>query len=85
MMLSNRAGTIPWRGNEKKEQIARPSKGEITMTRELLNIFGMNIMMAEDANEPSLRVRPRRKIRRNRKNVKSRDTNEAFLRMLTAR
>ena len=37
------------------------------MTRELLNIFGMNIMMAEDANEPSLRVRPRRKIRRNRK------------------
>ena len=55
------------------------------MTRELLNIFGMTIMMAEDANEPSLRIRPRRKIRRNRKNVNSRDTNEAFLRMLTAR
>ncbi len=55
------------------------------MTRELMNIFGMNIMMAEDANEPSLRIRPRHKIRRNRKNENSCDTNEAFLRMLTAR
>lgn len=55
------------------------------MTRELLNIFGMNIMMAEDANEPSLRIRPHHKIRRNRKNEISRDADEAFLRMLTAR
>jgi len=55
------------------------------MTRELLNIFGMNIMMAEDANEPSLRIRPCRKTRRNRENRESRDTNEAFLRMLTVR
>ena len=55
------------------------------MTRELLNIFGMNIMMAEDANEPSLRVRPRHKIRSKQKSKESRDTGEAFLRMLTAR
>ena len=55
------------------------------MTRELLNIFRMNIMMAEDANEPSLRVRPCHRIRRTRKPEKSRETNEAFLRMLTAR
>ena len=55
------------------------------MTCELLSIFGMNIMMAEDANEPSLRVRPRRQIRKERKIKKSCDTNEAFLRMLTAR
>ena len=55
------------------------------MTRELLNIFGMDIMMAEDANEPSLRIRPRHKMRKERKSKKSGDTNEAFLRMLTAR
>ena len=55
------------------------------MTRELLNIFGMNIMMAEDANEPSLRIRPRHRIRRNRKTGESCDTHEAFLRMLNAR
>ena len=56
------------------------------MTRELLNIPGMNIMMAEDANEPSLRIRPRRKIRKERNNnMESHETNEVFLRMLTAR
>ena len=56
------------------------------MTRELLNIYGMNIMMAEDAGEPSLRVRPRHKVRKERRrDQESRDTNEAFLRMLTAR
>lgn len=56
------------------------------MTRELLNIFGMNIMMAEDANEPSLRLRPCRKARKERKKKKeSRAVDEAFLRMLTAR
>ena len=55
------------------------------MTRELLNLFGMNIMMAEDANEPSLRIRPRHKIRRNRKTVKMDETHEAFLQMLNAR
>ena len=55
------------------------------MTRELLNIFGMNIMIAEDANEPSLRIRPRHRIRKERKIKESRDTHEAFLRMLTAR
>ena len=55
------------------------------MTRELLNIFGMNIMMAEDANEPSLRIRPRHKSRKNRKNETSCDTNDTFLRMLTLR
>ena len=55
------------------------------MVRELLNIFGMNIMMAEDANEPSLRIRPRHKVRNERRDQESRDTNEVFLRMLTAR
>ena len=55
------------------------------MTRELLNIFGMNIMMAEDVNEPSLRVRPRHKIRRNRKTITGNESNEVFLRMLTTR
>ena len=55
------------------------------MTRELLNSFRMNIMMAEDANEPSLRIRPRHRVRRSRKSEKSCDTNEAFLRMLKAR
>ena len=55
------------------------------MTRELLNIFGMNIMMAEDANEPSLRTRPHHKARKNRKDKESHDTNETFMRMLTVR
>ena len=55
------------------------------MTRELLNTFGMNIMMAEDANEPSLRIRPHHKIRRTRKAMKTSETHEAFLRMLSAR
>jgi hypothetical protein len=55
------------------------------MTRELLNIFGMNTMMAEDVNEPSLRIHPHHKIRKDRKNKESRDINETFLRMLTAR
>lgn len=55
------------------------------MTRELLNIFGMNTMMAEDVNEPSLRVHPHHKIRKDRKNKEFRDINETFLRMLTAR
>ena len=55
------------------------------MTRELLNNFGMNTMMAEDANEPSLRIRPRHIVRRKRKIEKSCDINEAFLKMLTAR
>ena len=65
--------------------MARPPKGEITMTCELLNIFGMNTMMAEDANEPSLRIRPRHRVCRNRNAVITDETNEAFLRMLTAR
>lgn len=56
-----------------------------TMTRELLNIFGMNIMMAEDTNEPTLRIRPRQKTRKERRKKESRDTNEVFLRMLSAR
>ncbi len=55
------------------------------MIRELLNIFGMNIMMAEDVYEPSLRVRPRHKIRRKRKTMTGNESNEVFLRMLTAR
>ena len=55
------------------------------MTRELLNLFGMNVMMAEDVNEPSLRIHPHHKIRKERRDQESRDTNEAFLRMLTAR
>ena len=55
------------------------------MTRELLNIFRMNIMIAEDANEPSLRIHPRHKIRKEQKNKETRDTNEVFLRMLTSR
>ena len=55
------------------------------MTRELLNISGMNIMMAEDANEPSLRIRPRHRIRRSRKNRETGNANETFLRMLTVR
>ena len=55
------------------------------MTRELTNIFGMNIMMAEDANEPSLRIRPRHRIRKEPESKESRDANEAFLRMLTVR
>lgn len=48
------------------------------MIRELLNIFGMNIMMAEDANEPSLRIRPRHRIRKESDHKESRDTDEAF-------
>ena len=55
------------------------------MIRELLTIFGMNIMMAEDAYEPPLRVRPRHKIRRNRKTITGNESNEVFLRMLTTR
>ncbi len=55
------------------------------MMRELLNVFGMNTMMAEDANEPSLRVRPRHKIRKERRSKESREANEAFLRMLNTR
>ena len=65
--------------------MARPPKGEITMTCELLNIFGMNTMMAEDANEPSLRIRPRHRIRKESDHKESRDTDEAFFRMLAAR
>ena len=85
MMLSTREETFLWGESEKKNQMAWSSKGEITMTRELLNIFGMNTMMAEDVNEPSLRVHPHHKIRKDRKNKESRDINETFLRMLTAR
>ena len=55
------------------------------MVRELLNVFGMNIMMAEDVNEPSLRIRPRHRIRKARKSKRSNESNEAFLQMLTAR
>ena len=55
------------------------------MIHELLNIFGMNIMMAEDANEPSLRIRPRHRIRKESDHKESRDTDEAFFRMLAAR
>ena len=51
------------------------------MIREMLNAHAMNILMSEDVNEPSLRVRPHRKDRTRRK-VKNSEANEAFLRML---
>ena len=77
-------GTSP--GETLKEGTDCPAiERRNTMIRELLNIFGMNIMMAEDVYEPSLRVRPRHKIRRKRKTMTGNESNEVFLRMLTAR
>ena len=55
------------------------------MTRDLLYINRMNIVMSEDVNEPSLRIRPRHRIRRNGKIGRTCDSNETFLRMLNAR
>ena len=54
------------------------------MIREMLNAHAMNILMSEDVNEPSLRVRPHRKDRINRKQKNS-EANEAFLRMLAGK
>ncbi len=55
------------------------------MIREMLNAHAMNILMSEDVNEPSLRVRPHRKNRILRQKEKNSESNENFLRMLSGK
>lgn len=55
------------------------------MIREMLNAHAMNILMSEDVNEPSLRVRPHRKTRAIRRKEKNSEANETFLRMLAGK
>ena len=57
----------------------------MTMIREMLNAHAMNILMSEDVNEPSLRVRPHRKNRILRQKEKNSEANENFLRMLSGK
>ena len=55
------------------------------MIREILNVHAMNILLSEDVNEPSLRVRPHRKPRVNHRKQKNSEANETFLRMLNGK
>ena len=55
------------------------------MIREMLNAHAMNILMSEDVNEPSLRVRPHRKTRIHHEKQKNSEANENFLRMLSGK
>ncbi len=55
------------------------------MIREMLNAHAMNILLSEDVNEPSLRVRPHHMVRVNHRKQKNSEANEAFLRMLNGK
>lgn len=55
------------------------------MKNELLHLHPMCILMAEDVQEPALRVRPDRKARRARKKACRREADARFLRMLAGK
>ena len=55
------------------------------MIREILNAHAMKILLSEDVNEPSLRVRPHWKDRVIHRKQKNSEANEAFLRMLAGK